>query len=49
MRKQLNISIDEKLIDQLKKERHLRNRTVSNMVETILINYYKEQGVNFDI
>jgi hypothetical protein len=45
MKKQLNISLDEHLIEYLKKERKIRNRNISNLIETILLDYLKEQGV----
>ena len=45
MKQQLNISLDEKLIEYLKKERKIRNRSISNLIETILLENLKEQGV----
>lgn len=48
MKKQLNISIDENILEQLKKEKKLRNRNISNLIETILLQYFREQGVKFE-
>jgi predicted DNA-binding ribbon-helix-helix protein len=36
MKKVLNVTIDEKLWDELKKCAESENRTVSNLVETLL-------------
>ena len=48
MKKQVNISLEEKLVEYLKKEKKIRNRNISNLIETMLLENLKRQGVEFD-